>query len=441
MTPADRTTMEPHVSPRVNPARHVALQTLCNLENREFKAHAEDILTRACEPRELSGRDRRLAYRIVEGCLRNKTLLEHALSRYCRTPVVELDLPLRWILVAGLYQLLCLSQPAYAVVNESQLLCNAWQRASWRGLVNAVLRAAIRDGLTAVSMQACAPDLATRYSHPEWMVKRWCAQFGASATELILEWHNTLPTHYARIRDPDPMAVIAALGAACSEAQEFGSDIIRIFDIQAVLKSESFEDGKLYIADPWSLECLRPLPVCDGWRILDLCAAPGGKSIALADRATVSVIAADVSAKRLQTLIANCARCRCQSIQPMVLDGVQSPAAFGRHAFDCVIVDAPCSNLGVVQRHPEIRWRLKPEDLPQLQQLQSNLLTAAQQCVKPGGYLLYAVCTITPEETRDVAATITDFTVVDTHLRLPGEGGMNGGFHVLWQCGSGACET
>jgi 16S rRNA (cytosine967-C5)-methyltransferase len=419
--------------PRASAARHSALQALCALERQGFRAHAEELLAREFRRHNLDERDRRLAYRIVEGCLRNKTLLEHVLGNYCHTRVNDLDLPLRWILVAGLYQCMYLEQPAYAVVNESQLLCVQRQRSSWRGLVNAVLRAAVRAGCSVEDAHRCAPDMATRYSHPEWLIARFEAACGRRRAEQLLAWNNATPRHYARVRMGAMQTVLQELGDAVSQQPTFGDTIVEISDISEVLKSRSFADGEVYICDPWSLTCLAGLPVQAGWRVLDLCAAPGGKSIALADRGDVHVVATDISPARLETLVANCQRCRCPDVEPVVMDGKQAPDKFGTHAFDCVVVDAPCSNLGVVQRHPEIRWRLTEADIQTYQAVQRALLSAARRCVKPGGYLLYAVCTITPEETDAVASAHTDLRCIERVLRLPGENGINGGYHSLWQ--------
>jgi 16S rRNA (cytosine967-C5)-methyltransferase len=433
MTAQFATARKSRSAAQASPARHVALQTLCALEKRGYQAHAEALLDRACGQHKVGNRDRQLAYRIVEGSLQHKRLLEHALGRYSHTPVPQLEPALRWILVSALYEMLFLRQPDYAIVNESQLLCCEWRRTSWRGLVNAVLRSALRDGLTLAQLNESAPDMATRYSHPGWLVERWCAEFGEARTRTMLEWNNTTPIHYARVRGADVATVVAQLPDGCSEAPEFGSNVIQIFDIAAVLNSASFENGQLYIADPWSWQCLDALPVRDGWRILDMCAAPGGKSIALADRADVSVVAADISSARLESVKSNCTRCRCDSIEPTVLDGLRAPQVLGRGSFNCVVVDAPCSNLGVVQRHPEIRWRLQPSEFIALQELQRHLLASAVECVHAGGYLLYAVCTITPEETRDVASIIEGAELLETQLQLPGKHGTNGGFHALWR--------
>jgi 16S rRNA (cytosine967-C5)-methyltransferase len=225
-------------------------------------------------------------------------------------------------------------------------------------------------------------------------------------------------------------------------APEYGTDALRILKTSEVIKSRAFEDGMLYLMQPWSMNVIRQLPVEDGWQVLDMCAAPGGKSIALADRADIHVIAADVSEERIIRLKENIERCQVfDRITTKILDGRSCATELGKDRFDAVLLDAPCSNLGVVQRNPEIRWRICPDDIMTLASLQRDLLAGAAGTVKPGGYILYSVCTITREETEQAVACALQKTpgleCIASNMNLPGQEGMDGGYWALLKMGDG----
>jgi 16S rRNA (cytosine967-C5)-methyltransferase len=418
-------------------ARYIAWNVLMELENSRFFLHADEKVHEKCDKAGVEPRDRRLVCTLVLGAVSNRVLLEHYITRYASRPLKSIDPGLRWLLVTALYQLILLDRITdYAVVNEAVTISKYIRKPAWAGFINGILRAYLRD---APKRPRTLPDnlpSAIRYSHPAWLVKRWNTSFGEEETEKILAWNNRQPEQYARARNGSE-AVAGELGEELVHpAPEFGTDALRILKTSEVIKSRTFEEGKLYLMQPWSMMVARQLPLENGWQVLDMCAAPGGKSIALADRADIHITAADISEARIPRMKENFVRCRvADKITVLVLDGRNSEKAFGSDFFDAVLIDAPCSNLGVIQRNPEVRWRIRPENITELSALQRELLASAVRVVKPGGYVLYAVCTITPEETEQAVNTvlreIPGLECIGSSRNLPGEGTIDGGFRAL----------
>jgi len=335
----------------------------------------------------------------------------------------------------GLYQLLFLDRiPPHAAVYETVEMCKRMGKSQWARFANAVLRNSLRNKKKVrVFPDGLAP--ACSFSHPRWLVDRWTRRLGSDMTREILSWNNRTPLHYARIR-ANREFVLNELGPDFAEsALEFGADAAHIFSVSKALASESFRQGLIYLMEPWSMKVARHLPVQDGWHVLDMCAAPGGKSIALADAADVRITAVDSSSDRTELLKQNLSRCKVTNVRTVVMDSRESPKRFGPDKFDAVLLDAPCSSLGVIQRHPEIRWRVREEGIATLATLQAELLAAAIECVKPGGCLLYAVCTFTLEETeniiRQALSEHSNLVCEKTETDLPGEHNTDGGFYAL----------
>lgn len=423
--------------PACTSARYISWQVLVTLEKQRFRQHADDELHAACDRAGVEPRERRLAYTIVSGVLSNKTLLEHYIIRYANRTLETIEPELRWLLAIALYQLIFLDRTAdYAAVNEAAMISKQARKPAWTGFINGLLRAYLRDVPERPRRPETGLPLPLRYSHPEWLVKRWITSYGERETEQILDWNNRHPEQYARARCAIINAVEVLGPGLVSPASEYGTEALRILKTSEVIKSKAFNEGILYLMQPWSMNVIRQLPVEDGWQVLDMCAAPGGKCIALADRADIHVMAADISEERVIRLKENIARCRVDDrITVKVLDSRNCTAELGENQFDAVLLDAPCSNLGVVQRNPEVRWRICPDDIMTLASLQRDLLTDAAGTVKPGGYILYAVCTITREETEEVVACVLQRThgleCVSSSRNLPGQNGMDGGYWAL----------
>jgi len=418
-------------------ARYIAWYVLVEIERSQYSIHADEKVHEACDKAGVTPRDRRLAYTLVSGVLSNRLLLEYYITQYASRPLDAMESGVRWVLVLAFYQLLLLDRITdYAAVNEAANTCKLAGKPSWTGFVNGILRAYLRAAPERPRTLDSPLAPVIRYSHPEWIVTGWNELFGKEETEKILAWNNGSPEQYARAR----VAVEELVGELGQElvrpAPEFGTDAVRILRTSEVINSKTFEEGKLYLMQPWSMNVARQLPLEPGGKVLDMCAAPGGKSIALADRAAVRITAADISETRLPRMKENFTRCCvADRITVIVHDGLDSETVFGPDSFDAVLIDAPCSNLGVIQRNPEVRWRISPKNIMELAALQRKLLASAVKVVKPGGYILYAVCTITPEETDGVLNALLEndpgLECVASNRNLPGEGNLDGGYHAL----------
>jgi 16S rRNA (cytosine967-C5)-methyltransferase len=397
----------------VAPARRIAFEILRRVEAEG--AFAADLLHARLEVT-MDARDRALATELTLGVLRFARLLDFLLERAAARPVARLDREVRLALRLGLYQLLFLSRvPAHAAVNDSVALTRLSGKTSAAALVNAVLRRCSRDRLAPGDLSRLVPAelpaeerLGILHSHPDWLVRRWLARFGEPATIALLEANNR-PAPPACIVHPgaDRASVAAAL-----ENAGFSVEPGRLLR-QALLvhggnlaDTEPFRRGWISIQDEASQAVALLLAVAPGGRVLDLCAAPGGKTAILAHAAGAAglVVSADRYAHRLRALSEQLSRLDLANVSLVALDGAE-PLPFGI-GFDRVLVDAPCSGTGTLARNPEIRWRLRPEDLSGLAEKQLRLVTCAVERLAPGGRLVYATCSLEPEENEQVVAAL-----------------------------------
>lgn len=351
--------------PPVSPARAVAFTTLIRTHRGAF---ASDLLLSLS--RDLDSRDAGLASEIVFGCLRRQAQLDHLIGLHARKH--KLDPEILVALRMGVYQLVFLERvPAHAAVSESVELARHAGKRSAAPLVNAILRAILRHGLGEVKW----PDRPTELSCPAWLLARWDAHFGpALATRIALA---TLET---------PRTSVASTGR---------------------------------IQDPGSQSIVPLLDIQPGQSFLDVCAAPGNKT-AQAIEAGARAIACDLHPRRLAAL----ADLPC----PRVALDATHPLPF-RTRFDRILVDAPCSGTGTLDRNPEIKWRLGPEDLPDLQRRQRAILANSLALLKPGGRLVYSTCSLEPEENEQVIAAFSGRWQIS--LRLPGRDPGDGFFAAV----------
>lgn len=358
--------------------------------------------------------DRRLAREIAFGVLRNRSVLDHFVAR--RTDGRPQRPVLRGILQAGLYQLLFLDRvPDHAVVNEAVLLARQRGFSAQAGFVNAVLRGVARD------REACRRDLenlrssdpALGWSHPSWLVERWAAVLAPGALGALLAWDNSAPATHARVNrlrttPQDLLERWRSEGVQASPVEVDWADPGTLFalDRHPALESlASFREGGFYLQDPSTLMAVHLLDPRPGQRILDLCAAPGGKTLAIAERLREggTVVAHDAHPGRLDLIRENVRRLGAGALVSVIdhiADGVAA-AGVGSDSvprFDSVLVDAPCSNTGVLRRRVELRWRLRPDEITRLAMEQVRLLGTAARLVRPGGVLVYSTCSLEPEE-------------------------------------------
>ncbi len=369
---------------------------------------AETLVHREAE--RLSRADLALLQAIVYGTLRQLTWLNHLCDRLRSAP---LESDLRWLVTSALCQLFLLDLPDYAVVNET-VRC-APRRA--HGLVNAMLRAAGRQRDELLAERGTLPP-PVRYSTPAWLVERWLREFGAEETEAMLAWNLGTPPLYARLNPLRPMAEIPADWEAVEGAP-------RWYRLPPGLPEQELHAGRIYVADPSTRHSVRLLAPKPGERILDACAAPGGKSAALIGETLgdLRLLATDLDEHRLAPLRDNLLRAGGRDVTVEAHDWTQACPEEWKGAFDAVLLDAPCSNTGVFQRRVDARWRLKESEFDRLAALQGRLLDTACDAVAPGGRLVYSTCSIDRQEDRDAVdaflARRPDFRLEEDYLALP----------------------
>lgn len=392
----------------VSPARKIAYEVLRRVESEG--AYASDVLHSELGSR-VTPADAALVTEISLGVLRHQRLLDFLLDRHLKKPVARLDVPVAIALRMGLYQLRFLERvPARAAVHESVELVKQARKASAATLVNAVLRRAQEESKAAAekflpSGTQTAERLAILHSHPTWMVERWLARLGEPPTIALLEANNRAPRQTCSLQTENPSReeILRALENAGMHVEP-GRLLRHAFAVSggSPSRTDAFRKGWLSIQDEASQAVPLLLDVRPGERVLDLCAAPGGKTPPLVRAAGANgfVIAADHHAHRVRAMRAQFERLALANINLIELDAAK-PLPFGIQ-FQRILVDAPCSGTGTLARHPEIRWRLKPEQLTELHKLQTAMLTQALSQLAPGGRLVYSTCSLEPEENEDV---------------------------------------
>jgi 16S rRNA (cytosine967-C5)-methyltransferase len=389
-------------------ARSVAHAVLLRVET--TAAFADVLLARGVGA--LSGADRALATDLVYGTLAWQGRLDHHLAALLRgTTVARLDPPVRVALRLGLYQLLFLDRvPAYAAVDASVRLARRTAPGA-AGLVNAVLRRAAREGSGASSLPDLAADplarLAVEWSHPRWLVERLAEEVGLDDLPALLESHNRPGRVALRVNTPrvtrEALTVeLASAGIAVAPGR-FAPDALVVERAAGRLRAlPAFRAGRFAYQGEASQLVTLLLGLDPGARVLDACAAPGGKTLQAATLVGAGgrVLAFDVHRAGARRIAGEAARLGA-AVSVAVADARRPPV---HGTFDAVLVDAPCSGLGTLRRHPELRWRRQPADLPRLAALQRALLDGVAPLVRPGGVLVYAVCTPLRLETDDVVA-------------------------------------
>jgi len=356
--------------------------------------------------------DRRLCQELVYGVVRWQATLDWLIAR--KTHGRTQKAPLQILLRIGLYQMFWLDRvPDHAAVYESVELARPLGFGAQAGFLNAVLRGYAREREQTVQQlaQLKSSEPSRGYSHPAWLCERWQTHWGAEALRQLLDWDNQPPRTFARanLLRIDPAQLLEQWRQENVHYDFFQRDWTGenlVFELKSAppfASLPSFRKGGFYIQDPSTLLAAHLLDPHPGDRILDLCAAPGGKTTYLAQRLNnqALIVACDVSAPRLQRLRENCSRLGVTCVEPVMLDALPQ-LAVGQLPYDRVLVDAPCSNTGVMRRRVEVRWRVTLAEIQRLQRSQGELLRAAASHVKPGGRLVYSTCSLEPEENQDV---------------------------------------
>ena len=401
------------------------------------------VLLAAEEPR-LQAADRALCHELVLGVLRWQLLLDKIVEHFSRRRIESLDPPVRIALRLGLYQLRFLTRiPASAAVNESVNLVRMARLSSAAAFVNALLRRAVREPAydPAAEVSDRLEKIAVLTSHPAWLIERWARWMGLDQAEQFAQANNLVPPTAFRAvaKRVDQAAILSKLSAAGAALKS--SDVVdgawRVSGATALVRELSAA-GEIYLQDEASQLVAQVLDARRGERVLDLCAAPGGKTTMIADRSgdRAFVVAADRSATRMETVVATTRLHQLEGIKPVILDAAE-PLPFRPGIFDRVLVDAPCSGTGTLRRNPEIRWRLSPADISTLAEQQKRILRNAMEMVKRGGRLVYSTCSVEREENEEVIEAVLgqveSFRVVRTVRTWPHKEGCDGFFVAVFQ--------
>jgi 16S rRNA (cytosine967-C5)-methyltransferase len=389
----------------ISPARQAAFEILLRVETQQ--AYASELL-HSDRTATLSAADCGLCMELVMGVLRWRSRLDSQIAQFSFTPFRKLDLEVLTALRIGVYQLEFLHRvPARAAINESVDLVKLSRKTSAAPLTNAVLRKIpktsneVREqrrqgNLVLPSVNAAAitgESLASGFAHPQWLVERWLRNYGAERAEAICRHDQCLPTAALRLREASAEEELRKSGIELAP----GALLRGARRVLAGDPSHTFacHEGRIAIQDEASQ--LVAALVGQGSRILDCCAAPGGKTSAIADRNPQSeIIAAELHQHRAELM---CRLVNAANVTIIVADARELPV---RGGFDRVLVDVPCSGTGTLARNPEIKWRLKAEELNELQASQSAILSAALRHLAPGGRLIYSSCSLEPEENEAV---------------------------------------
>ncbi len=391
----------------MSPARRIAFDVLQRAETEA--AFAADLLHARLGAR-VRREDAALATELTLGVLRWQRLLDAVVARHLEEPVENLDAEVRIAVRLGAYQLRFLDRvPAHAAVNESVELAKRAGKRSAARLVNAVLRRVAlearqqADSLLPAGV-AGIERLAVLHSHPTWMVKRWLAAFGRERTVALLEANNAPASLACAVHDANLTEKIVEELHRAGLAVAPGRWLRRALIVWggSPANTVAFRSGRISIQDEASQMVPLLLDVEPGDSVLDLCAAPGGKTVALARAAGdgAGVVAADLYEHRLRGMRQQLRRIGVAGVQLVAVDAT-APLPWLRR-FRRILVDAPCSGTGTLARNPEIRWRLRPEDLDELSTRQVTLLRNALEALEPGGRLVYSTCSLEPEENEQV---------------------------------------
>ncbi|MEJ2202857.1 MAG: transcription antitermination factor NusB [Gemmatimonadota bacterium] len=351
-------------------------------------------------PRGMSRRDRAWVHELVYGVSRLRGRLDHLIGRRVHGGIGRLDPAVLGLLRLGAYQVLYMdSVPRYAAVSQTVSLARQTVGRGPGGLVNAVLRGVGEDGDGPERFPRAEDDplgyLSTWGSHPRWLVARWLERWSVEKVSALVEANNRPPALYLVPLDRSPRQAAVDLTAAGVGAEPVGggTDCLRLsagthpVEALAVLPS--------IIQDPGANLVVQFLGAAQGMKVADLCAAPGGKALALSRRVSY-ILAADRSEVRMHMLRDNVKRTG-GAVGAVVADARRPPV----EAVDMVLLDVPCTGTGTLRRHPDGRWRLSPESVVTLARVQEDLLEAAAELVAPGGLLVYSTCTLEPEENEE----------------------------------------
>lgn len=390
--------------------RELAAGILLKVETE--KAYADLLLDHTLHAKSLLSRDRALLTELTYGTLRWRGRLDAYLKQVIRRPLEETDPFVRNLLRLTFYQLLFLERiPEYAAVNEAVQLAKAHCGKRAAGFVNGVLRNFLRQKKPLPKpdlKRSPVSALAEYWSHPQWLVERWIDYFGAEEIEALLETNNEESSLVLRtnLRQGTREALLEILASHNINAlpTSWSPQGIKVQSKVIVDELPGFSEGRFQVQGEASQLVVNLLDPRPGERILDACAAPGGKTTHIAElmNDTGEIIATDISMNGLRKIQENAERLRLKSVRTFKSDLSKQLNGSLRQPFDRILVDAPCSGFGTLRSHPETKWNRGEADIKRLTELQKRILAGAASYLKPSGVLVYSTCTLIDDENEEL---------------------------------------
>lgn len=457
-------------------ARYECIRILREVDEKEVFAH--ELISERCSQGDLSKRDKNLLTELVNGVIRHRLSLDTLITFFSKISFNKIEPWVLCALRAGIYQIVYLDRvPVSAAVNTSVgLVKKLVRRTDAVRFTNAVLRSVERsiqnksacesevtdlqkvlyrrENIWCIFHHPVFPDpakhlssyIAITYSHPEWLIKRWISRYGKEKTIEMCKTNNLAPKVFLRVNQEkiSTREFLALLNKEGISARAINNTVV-VEDI-AVFEIPGFAEGLFFVQDRAAMKAAQFLKTQETNTVLDMCAAPGGKTTHIAEllRNTGWIYALDISAKRLQLIKKNCLRMGVRNISIVCGDASDGKVPF-RIKFDRVLIDAPCSNTGVLSRRVEARWRIK-EDLYKLASLQYSILKTGASLLKSDGYLVYSTCSIEPEENQDIIKKFmcseSQFSLDAEEYYLPGVDTGDGGYMArickrqVYSCGN-----
>ncbi|MBO5282248.1 MAG: 16S rRNA (cytosine(967)-C(5))-methyltransferase RsmB [Lachnospiraceae bacterium] len=424
--------------------REIVLDTLLEMER--SRIYSNQMIKAVLDKYDyLEGQDKRFIKRLAEGCVERKIELDYVLNLYSTVPVNRMKPLIRCLLRMSVYQILYMdSVPDSAACNEAVKLAGKRKFTNLKGFVNGVLRRIIsRKGQIPLPDENADPlqYLSMKYSMPEWIVQLWLGEYGREKTELLLE--QLLAIHPVTVRFAGWVT-----GEAREEYirrwQQRGIRVTRseqldyacyLEGVEGLAGLEGYAEGAFLVQDVSSMLCVEAAQLQEGDRVMDVCAAPGGKALLAAQKAA-HVLARDVSEQKVERIRENARRMGLEEKLTLEVWDATQPQESRAESADVVFMDVPCSGLGVLGKKRDIKYHVTPESLESLVQLQRQIVEGSWRYVRPGGVLMYSTCTIHRQENEDMCSWISGhfpFVLEESRQLLPEDGRMDGFFYARFR--------
>lgn len=393
-------------------ARDIALDVLNRVE--EHKSYSNLELRNVLDRSDISAADAGLVTELVYGTIQRRLTLDFVLSQFVGGKKVQTWV--RNLLLLSLYQIRYLDRiPERAAVHEAVEIAKRRGHQGIASMVNGVLRNVLRqpDVWDRLPKGDAAGQIAVTHSHPEWLVRKWIELYGEEETKAICEANNKAPHTSIRVNplkiSKEELAAELREQGIAAQASALSDQGIHLLDGGHAAGTRWFKEGYYTLQDESSMLVASAVAPEPGMRVLDACAAPGGKTTHLAEVMgnRGEIIANDVHPHKRDLIVSSAKRLGISIIEPVIGDALDLPEK-GLGTFDRILLDAPCTGFGVIRRKPDLKWNKSPEDVRSIAQLQYQLLVNLSEMVAVGGTLVYSTCTIEPMENQDIVRRFAD---------------------------------